>query len=277
MLNIEDINKIALEKFSIHSLKNIQVEIIQNTLKNKHSLIIMPTGMGKSICYQLPSLYFKGLTIVISPLIALMEDQVQGLQKNSIDAIYINSKIIETERKKIYQKLSQGSYKILYITPERFHKQKFIHSISKREISLLAIDEAHCISQWGNDFRMSYSRISEFRKILNEPTTMALTATATKSVQNDIIKSLHLNMKTFHAGVERKNLYLEVKKVFSTLDKFKQIKDEIYSTQGNTIIYFTLIQSLKEFSHYLDCTNFPYQIYHGKLSNKKKVRNAGSF
>jgi ATP-dependent DNA helicase RecQ len=184
-----DYQKILKKYFGFNTFRGLQEEIIQRTLKNKHSLVIMPTGSGKSLTYQIPALLFEGLTVVISPLIALMKDQVDGLQKKSIDAFYINSSLNKAEREERYNLIGEGQGKILYVTPERFRKNEFLEILAKRKISLLAVDEAHCISEWGHDFRPDYTRLKEFRQLMLNPTTIALTATATPRVQEDIIIS----------------------------------------------------------------------------------------
>ena len=176
--------------FGFSEFRSSQKEIINAVLDKKHVLTIMPTGTGKSVLYQLPALLLDGLTLVISPLIALMKDQVDSLMEKSIDAAYINSTLTKKEREQRYQYVAEGKYKLLFVTPERFRKEDFVKIIQKRKISLLAVDEAHCISEWGHDFRPDYTRIAEFRALMKNPTTIALTATATPDVQKDIIGQL---------------------------------------------------------------------------------------
>ena len=174
--------------FNYNSFRGEQENIINRLVnERKHSLVLMPTGGGKSLCYQVPALCFNGGTIVISPLIALMQDQVDALRKKKVPAHFINSTVSKQDREQRLEDFLTGKIKLLYVTPERFRKTEFIEKIKKADISLLAVDEAHCISEWGHDFRPDYSRIGEFRKILNDPLTIALTATATPEVQKDII------------------------------------------------------------------------------------------
>ena len=194
---------IQLEKelkkyFGFDSFRGRQKEIIETLLNGEHALAIMPTGSGKSVLYQLPALLLSDLTVVISPLIALMKDQVDNLVKRNIDAVFINSSLSGKERKTRYDKLSEGKFKILYVTPERFRKKEFVQILSGRRISLLAVDEAHCISEWGHDFRPDYTRLKEFRQIMNNPVTIALTATATPDVQKDIIHQLGIKEDEVH-------------------------------------------------------------------------------
>ena len=273
--------KEALKKyFNIDSFRGIQEEVIDRLLyvKNGHSLVLMPTGGGKSLCYQLPALMLEGKTLVLSPLISLMKDQVDSLKEKGIGASYINSTVSHRERKKRIEEFVYGKTKFLYVTPERFNNSDFTFSIKRADINLLAVDEAHCISQWGHDFRPDYSRIAEIRKLLGNPLTAAFTATATKEVQADIIKSMNLKpdeITIFHQGIKRPNLRLEASECFDDFQKLEKIENIVKSVEGSGIIYFSLIRTLNEFSHHLDTRNIPHLIYHGKLDNhaRKTVQN----
>ena len=197
-----DPKDILKEIYNYSSFKGKQEEIISRLInENGNCLVLMPTGGGKSICYQVPAIIFDGGTIVISPLIALMQDQVDTLKKKNIPAEFINSTVNPKARRERLHNFVEGKIKLLYVTPERFRKHEFVESIKKANVSLLAVDEAHCISEWGHDFRPDYSRIAEFRELLGNPLTIALTSTATKDVQTDIIAKLGLTkdeIKLFH-------------------------------------------------------------------------------
>lgn len=271
----EDILQVLKEKFNFSGYRSSQKAIIERTLAGKHSLVLMPTGMGKSMCYQVPALLMDGLTVVISPLISLMKDQVDQLRSLGIDASFVNSSLSKSERLRRYRDIEEGKYKILYVSPERFRKTDFVEIISKRKISLLAIDEAHCVSQWGNDFRPDYSRVGEFRKLIGNPVTMALTATATERVQDDIIKKIGIperEIKTYNEGVCRPNLSLAVTPVLDENEKFEGILSLLKKREGNTIIYFNLISSIEKFSEFLDIKKQSYSIYHGKLNPEIRKR-----
>ena len=270
----ENIYLILKNYFSFDSFKGEQELIIQRiTEEQKHTLVLMPTGSGKSLCYQVPALFFENQTIVISPLIALMQDQVDVLRKKNIPAAFINSTLSKQEREKKLNDFVDGKIKLLYVTPERFRKQDFIDEIKKVKIDLLAVDEAHCISEWGHDFRPDYSRIGEFRELLGNPLTIALTATATHNVQEDIIKKLHLNkdeIKVFHQGIERPNLRLEALDVFDDKEKLREIISTLEKYGGSGIIYFSLIKTLESFSEILGDKGFKHGVYHSKLEDRNR-------
>ena len=252
-----------------------QEDIIRHVLHRRHALVIMPTGMGKSLCYQIPALAQQGLTIVISPLIALMKDQVDDLVARGIEAAYINSSLARTEREARQQALRQGAYKLLYVTPERFRKPEFVELLGTRQIDLLAVDEAHCISEWGHDFRPDYTRLREFRALLGNPTTIALTATATPEVQDDIIAQLGLRraeIEIFHEGIARPNLVLEVKEVWGEEKKLEFIEKQCRNLKGNGIVYFALIKSLVSMSALLQRAGIRHLRYHGDLETAERKR-----
>lgn len=275
--NLEVVKQI----FGIEEFRASQERIILGTLAGEHSLVLMPTGTGKSLCYQIPALVLNGLTVVLSPLIALMQDQVAKLQTLGVDAIFINSSLTKSQRLERYAALKDGKYKLVYVSPERFRKGDFIDAIEDRKISLLAIDEAHCISQWGHDFRPDYTKIREFRTILGNPTIMALTATATPDVRDDIIKSMGFTSSEIHLyndGICRPNLWLGTSEHIAEQEKFDAILDTLQIQEnknyapsiGTTIIYFNLIKSLERFSHYLELKKIPHLLYHGKLNPDRR-------
>lgn len=273
--------EILRKYFGYNKFIGIQEQVI-NTLVNEHKncLVIMPTGGGKSLCYQVTALMLKGKTIVISPLIALMQDQVDKLKKLGINADFINSTVSAEEKQIRLNKFINGNTVMLYVTPERFRKKEFIEAIKQVKIDLLAVDEAHCISKWGNDFRPDYSRILEFREIINNPLTIALTATATKQVQEDIITKLGLDkneVRIFHTGINRPNLRLEAFDVYDDKQTLKQIFNILDNYKGSGIIYFSLIKKLELFSNYLSSKGYKHKIYHGKLNANERKKTQRDF
>ncbi len=267
--------------FGFDSFRGTQEQIITRLLnENGHSLVLMPTGGGKSICYQLPAMMLEGGTIVISPLIALMQDQVDALKKKNIPAEFINSTVSPDQRRERLKRFAEGKIKLLYVTPERFRKEEFIESIGKSKISMLAVDEAHCISEWGHDFRPDYSRIAEFRQIIGNPLTIALTATATPDVQKDIIAKLGLTkneIKIFHEGIERPNLRLETTDVYDEKETLAALYKVLDKYKGPGIIYFALIKKLEYYSQILGDKGYKHGIYHGKLDAQTRKRTQRDF
>lgn len=276
--------------FGHERFRGQQEAIIQHVLDGQHALVIMPTGMGKSVCYQIPALMLshqrpadgprRRLTLVISPLIALMKDQVDSMQRKAIQAVYINSSLSRRDREQRYKQVGEGKFDLLYVTPERFRKSEFREVIARREISLLAVDEAHCISEWGHDFRPDYTRLAEIREAVGNPTTIALTATATPDVQRDIVRQLNIDpsdVKLFHEGIDRPNLHLDVVDTWDDDEKLQQIERIIDEHPGSGIVYFTLIRKLAEFSERLWERKRPHLIYHGDLNPRERRRLQDQF
>ena len=278
---IEQAKAILKKYYGFDTFRESQEEVIKRLVEeNEHCLLLMPTGGGKSVCYQVPSQIFEGGTIVISPLIALMQDQVDALHKKGIDATFINSTVSKKDRETRLNDFVSGKYKLLYVTPERFRKPEFVEKIKTANISLFAVDEAHCVSEWGHDFRPDFSRLGEFREMIGHPLTIALTATATPDVQKDIIEKLHIDpihIKTFHTGIQRPNLRLEAIEVFDEKEKYKTIKNILDKYSGPGIIYFSLIQTLEKFSQMLGDKGYKHGIYHGKLNPQQRKKIQRSF
>lgn len=278
---------IAKRTFGFDSFRAPQGDVIDHVLSGHHALVMMPTGGGKSLCYQVPALALanrnleaRGLTLVISPLIALMKDQVDALQDRGVEATCINSSLSRDVRVARYDQVAQGQHDLLYVTPERFRKPDFLRVLSHRTTHLLAVDEAHCISEWGHDFRPDYTRLAQIRQTLGHPTTLALTATATPDVQQDIVRQLGLDadqVRRFHAGIERPNLHLDVQEVWGDDDKFKRIVDLYRTHPGSGIIYFTLIKTLEQFSDRLLASHIPHLVYHGLLDREDRRRVQDQF
>ena len=290
---------ILREVFGHRAFRGTQGDVIERVLDGKHCLVIMPTGMGKSVCYQIPAIQLarqfanrsntesfldnppaQPLTLIISPLIALMKDQVDALVAKGVDATFVNSSLKRHERIDRYKNIADGKYDLLYVTPERFRKPDFLDVVGQRQIVLLAVDEAHCISEWGHDFRPDYTRVGEIRKSRGNPTTIALTATATPDVQVDIVRQLHLQadqIELFHEGIDRPNLALEVVQVWDDDAKYDLIVETRRLLPGSGIVYFTLIRTLMEFSDKLWEYDIPHLIYHGDLSRDRRRQLQESF
>ncbi len=274
-------NKKLLEILSKYygytSFRKGQESIINSILSEKDVLAIMPTGGGKSICYQIPALILDGMTIVISPLISLMKDQVDALKTMGISAAFINSSLSSKEFNEILNNIRKNNYKILYIAPERLDAQEFIELINNNNVSQVAIDEAHCVSQWGHDFRLSYRRISDFIKNLpKRPIVTAFTATASEEVRTDIINLLCLENPDYYiTGFDRENLSINIVKSSS---KNKYILDYIQNHKNESgIIYVATRKEVENIYNGLSKRNISVSKYHAGLSKNERSKNQEDF
>ncbi|MGL5100058.1 MAG: RecQ family ATP-dependent DNA helicase, partial [Fusobacteriaceae bacterium] len=268
--------KLMLKKyFGYDEFRKGQQEIINNILEGRNTLALMPTGGGKSICYQIPALIFHGLTIVISPLISLMKDQVDTLNQNGISATFINSSLSNTQCEIIYDSLSRGEYKIIYVAPERLENSRFLAVVRNLEVSQIAVDEAHCISQWGHDFRVSYKNIKSFLEILNGlPVVTAFTATATPEVTRDILDSLNIQADIFRNGFRRENLKFSLLK---NVDNLKYIENFIQNhTDESGIIYVSTRKECDKIYENLSRTR-KLAKYHAGMSDAERMMNQEDF
>lgn len=271
--------QLLTEKFPYKQFRGEQENILKRVMAGQDTLALMPTGMGKSLSFQFPAKVQKDLVLVISPLIALMEDQVQKAQKLGIAAAYLSSTLSREERDSRQKRLGGGDYQLFYVTPERFRKPEFLDAIKKRKLFCLAVDEAHCISQWGHDFRPDYSRLGEFRELLGNPPVLALTATATPAVQKDIVKQLGMESsgEIIFGGLERPNLQLRVHDVYGVDEKVRAIIGLRHQSSGAAIVYCSLIQTLKKVSAELRRLGVEHMVYHGDLPPQDRKRNLKRF
>ena len=272
--------KKALKKFfGFDKFKGDQEEIIQNVLDGNNTFVIMPTGGGKSMCYQLPALLSEGTAIIVSPLIALMKNQVDAIRAISEDesiANYLNSSLTKTEATKVKSDIVEGRTKLLYVAPESLTKEENINFFKGVKISFFAIDEAHCISEWGHDFRPEYRRLREIFEEITMVPIIALTATATPKVQNDIQKNLNmLDAKVFKSSFNRDNLYYEV---FPKKDVEKQIIKYIRSKEGKSgIIYCLSRKKVEELAELLQVNGINALPYHAGLDANTRARHQDMF
>ena len=270
---------ILQHSFGLKQIKKEQKEIISWTMEKGHCLVVMPTGWGKSLCYQVPALMKEeSLTLVVSPLIALMKDQVDKLTQKQISAAALHSALSKEKKENILNNIRKNKYRLLYITPERFQKERFMKCIKQKKIFLMAIDEAHCISQWGHDFRPDYSRLGEMREKLGNPVTMALTATASFNTQKDILKNLNLssNTKVFKQSVYRPNLRFSVQNITGMDNKILVIQ-KLMGKHQPAIIYFSLIHTLEEVAQHMQSLHISFVKYHGQLSSRMRHQNQSAF
>ncbi|MGA2797925.1 MAG: ATP-dependent DNA helicase RecQ, partial [Thermoguttaceae bacterium] len=251
-----------------------QKEVISTVLSGQDCLCVMPTGGGKSLCYQLPAIVLDGLTLVVSPLIALMKDQVDQLHALGLPVTFINSTISLAEQNNRLSRMAAGEYRMAYVVPERFRSGKFIDAVRAVGIKLLAVDEAHCISQWGHDFRPDYARLGYFRRVLDNPPTIALTATATDNVRRDIIEQLDLHEpRTFITGFERPNLFYQVLAPQGERQKTEMLLQFLGETPGPGIIYTSTRKRAEEVAQLLAAkTKRRIAVYHaGMLPDQRRT------
>ncbi|WP_291575045.1 DNA helicase RecQ [Clostridium sp. UBA4548] len=263
--------------YGYSSFRKGQEKIIEEILRGNDTVAIMPTGGGKSICYQVPALLLEGVTLVISPLISLMKDQVDSIRELGVEAAYINSSLSNNDIVEILEKLERGQLKIVYIAPERLESNSFISLIRDINISQVAIDEAHCVSQWGHDFRTSYRNVKGFIKSLNKrPIVTAFTATATEEVREDIVSLLNLSRpKVFIQGFDRENLKIQVIKGLSKKEFLLNYIKENSELSG--IIYTATRNETDKVYEALTARGYSVGRYHAGLSESERTENQEAF
>ena len=270
------INDILKKYFGYSAFREGQEEIIKNILNNKDTLGVMPTGGGKSICYQIPALIFDGITLVISPLISLMQDQVTALNALGIESVYINSSLSQKESNEIFKNISLDQYKIVYVAPERLENEYFLEQIKAKNISQIAVDEAHCISQWGHDFRKSYLGIPRFlKKLQSKPVISAFTATATPKVRDDIVGNLKFDPDIFLNGFDRKNLKFTTVKGVNSLAYIKKYLKE-HKDEGG-IIYASTRKEVDSIYNELLSRGYKVGKYHAGLKDSEREKYQNNF
>ena len=270
-------HKVLKEVFGYTFFREGQEELIEGTLQGRDVLGIMPTGAGKSICYQVPALLFEGISIIVSPLISLMKDQVTALNQLGIHAAFINSSLTEVQYKKAMANAREGRYKIIYVAPERLMTESFLSLVNSVDISMVTVDEAHCISQWGQDFRPSYLKIVDFINMLSKrPVITAYTATATKAVKDDIVCILGLNDPLEAVtGYDRRNLYFAVKKPKNKLAELLSYLQKNVDKSG--IIYCNTRKNVEEVYEVLLKEGYQTAKYHAGLSDAARKQNQDDF
>jgi ATP-dependent DNA helicase RecQ len=265
--------------FGFEGFREGQREVVEAILEGHDTVVVMPTGGGKSLCFQLPALMREGLTVVVSPLIALMKDQVDALHARGLPATFINSSLDFEEQKSRVAGLRRGDYKLLYVAPERFRSTHFVETLRSAHISLFAVDEAHCISQWGHDFRPDYLRLQSFRETIGSPQTIALTATATPYVRADIIEQLNLSEpRAFVSGFDRPNLSIGVVHTEREREKFARIRQLATEYEGQSgIIYTSTRKSVEQITQKLKGERLSVIGYHAGMTDEERVRAQDDF
>ncbi len=277
MITVSDKYDILKNYYGYTSFREGQESIIDNIMAGRDVLAVMPTGAGKSVCYQIPAMMLPGITLVISPLISLMKDQVSALNQNGIRAAYLNSSLTARQYGLALGNIRAGVYKIIYIAPERLMTDGFLELVSTLDISLIAVDEAHCVSQWGHDFRPSYTDIADFVEGLpHRPVVAAFTATATAQVKEDISALLALDKPyELTTGFDRPNLYFGVTDTEARLDYIRSYLDENPDKSG--IIYAMTRKNVEKIYSALDAAGYNVTYYHAGLSDAERTNNQEAF
>lgn len=273
----KDMQALLKQYFGYDEFRSGQKQIIEQILSGKDVLAVMPTGAGKSICFQIPAMMMDGITIVISPLISLMKDQVDSLSQSGIKAAYINSSLSNLQLDRVIGNARSGEYSLIYVAPERLENADFLALMKSFAVSMVAVDEAHCVSQWGHDFRPSYTKIANMVASLpHRPVIAAFTATATPQVKEDIIKLLKLeNPYTLTTGFDRENLYFEVAK---PKNKMQALVEYLENNKGKCgIIYAATRKTVEMLCERLNEEGFPTLRYHAGLSENERAQNQEDF
>ena len=271
---MEDARAALRKFFGFEGFREGQGEVVESVLAGHDTVVVMPTGGGKSLCFQLPALMRGGVTVVVSPLIALMKDQVDALQARGLPATFINSSLDFEEQKERIAGVRRGDFKLLYVAPERFRSNHFVETLQRAEISLFAVDEAHCISSWGHDFRPDYLRLQSFRERIGRPQTIALTATATPYVRADIIEQLRLDdPRAFVSGFDRPNLSLGVVHTEKEREKYARIRQLAEEYKGQSgIVYTSTRKSVEQITRKLLDSRLSVVGYHAGMTDEERVR-----
>lgn len=270
---------VLFERFGHRDFRPGQAAVLETVLAGRDVLAVMPTGSGKSLCYQLPAVLREGCALVISPLIALMKDQVDALQAQGIAATYVNSSLPPREQQERLRACQTGAYDLLYVAPERLRSARFVEAISRTRVSLFAIDEAHCISEWGHDFRPDYLRLREAVTQPNRPQVLALTATATVDVQRDIVQQLgRPDMQPFVYGFDRPNLVYRVLTLNGQAAKLQALQEILIAQRdGSTIVYTATRRAAQEVAAFLQEQGAEVLLYHAGLPDAARKQAQDAF
>ncbi len=275
---LQTLRRTLRRRFGFPSLREGQEEVIRNVMAGKDTLAIMPTGAGKSLCYQLPGLALPGMTLVVSPLIALMKDQVDKLRDLGIEAAQLNSSLNRREQEEAIEEIEEEKSDFVFATPERLADPEFLATLSGARINLFVIDEAHCISEWGHDFRPDYLRLRDAIAELGDPLVLALTATATEQVAEDIAERLgRPDMEVIDTGIYRENLRFEAIPAVSEEARREQLARILRDTEGQGIVYVATVKACEEVTQALAAAGFEVARYHGRLGARERQANQDRF
>jgi len=266
------------EVFGFHRLRPGQEEVIRSVLSGRDTLAIMPTGAGKSLCYQLPALHLPGTTIIVSPLISLMKDQVDKLSDAGVEASQVNSALTVTERRENLEQFTSEQNDLLFTTPERLTDPDFLKTIDRARVGLVVVDEAHCVSEWGHDFRPAYLALGAAVRELGRPPVLALTATATPEVVEDIRRQLGLrDLRVLNTGIYRPNLFYEVLRVTNEQEKRGHLARILREAGGTGVVYCATVKAVEALADFFRGSDLDVRVYHGKLPASERKEHQELF
>jgi ATP-dependent DNA helicase RecQ len=268
---MSELRRSLRQTFGIEQLRSGQDDVIRSVLEGTDTLAIMPTGAGKSLCYQLPALHLDGTTIIVSPLISLMKDQVDKLQEHGLEALQLNSALPAVEQRSALGQIEEEESDYVFTTPERLSNSEFLETLRGTKIDFVVVDEAHCISHWGHDFRPAYLAIRSALEELGNPPVLALTATATENVVEDIKQQLgRPDMQVFNTGIFRPNLQFEVEHVTGDAEKQGELLRLLQEIEGDGIVYAATVKHVEEITRFLQQEGFEVLAYHGRLNAPRR-------
>src|SRR2546423_3687888 len=268
----------AAERFDIRRFRPGQMDVMEAVLSGKDALAVMPTGSGKSLTFQIPSLLLPKATVVVSPLISLMQDQVEKAEEAEIESAKLNSTLSAAEERQTRDSIAEGDSKLIYVTPERLENAEYRAVLREGGVSLFVVDEAHCISQWGHDFRPAYLALPEAIRALGRPPVLALTATATPEVAQDIVRQLGIpGARVVNTGIERPNLRFEVRRTVNGEAKRQALLGILREEPGSGIVYAATVRKVEELWRWLAAQGIDAGRYHGKLRTAEREESQRRF
>src|ERR1041384_1466088 len=263
--------EVLAARFGFDGFRAGQDQVVEALLAGRSALAVFPTGAGKSLCYQLPALLLEGMTVVVSPLIALMKDQIDFLQRSGIEASRLDSSLDAAEQRKIFERLRAGSLKLLYVAPERFNNERFLAQLARARIALFAVDEAHCISEWGHNFRPDYLKLAERARELDAQRVLALTAPATPAVVADIRAGFGIEeADAVVTGFYRPNLTLLTTPLTAAQRDARLLERLRERPSGSTIVYVTLQRTSLRVAAFLAAAGLPARPYHAGMNSEER-------